>query len=113
MANFPIANYRIPMSWNIDNTTFIVHNDTKFCVHSDGSMSLEGNVKDAAYALFKYVFEKEYALGLIQISLNYGIIIYCENQIRLELYNKEKPAPEFWDELVIEFDRIVKMKVFW
>lgn len=113
MANFPMASHRIPMNWSIDNTTFIIHKSAKFCVHNDGSMSLEGSVKDAAYALFKYVFEKEYAPGLCRIDLNEALTIYCENEVRLELYNKEKPAPEFWNELVKEFNRIVKMKVFW
>lgn len=111
MANFPMASF--PMNWSIDNTTFIVHKDTKFCVHANGDMSLEGSVKDAAYGVFKYVFEKEYAPGLVRIDLNNAITIHCEGHVHLTLFDKGKKAPEFWDELVKEFDRIVKMKVFW
>lgn len=110
MANYPIASF--PMSWNIANTTFINHNGAKLCIHREGGMTLEGNVKDAAYALFKYVFEQEYVPGLEMIEANKTLIIHCKDDVRLELCENIKP-PEFWDELVKEFDRIVKMKVFW
>lgn len=111
MANFPIANFSIPSTWSIDNSTAILCNGSRLAIHADGSIVLEGNVKDAALGLIKYVVDREWVPGLLEIQINKTISIECEGDFKLCYIGKQKP--EFWDELVREFNRAAKMKAFW
>lgn len=109
MANFPMG--IIPVAWQPYNSTTIIHNGSRLAIHESGEMALDGNVKDAALGLVKYVVEREYFPGLVEIQLNKALSIDCENGFSLSYIGEKKP--EFWDELVREFDRAVKMKAFW
>jgi hypothetical protein len=108
MANFPM----IPMTYQLDNVTLIIHNGTRFSIDSEGNMKVDGSVKDAAVGLIKYVVEAEFGGDVISWELNKAIRIEREDgQYYLECITAKRPT--FWDELEKEFHRAVKMKAFW
>lgn len=102
----------IPMTWNLDNSTTIIHNDTKLAIHADGEMILEGNVKDAALGIVKYVVQREYVKGVQSWMINNTLFIdFDETGWTIGCLCPEEP--KFFKELAIEFDRLIKMKAFW
>jgi hypothetical protein len=109
MSNIPM----IPMTWNLDNTTMIIHNGTRFAIHTDGSMIIEGKVKDAALGLVKYVVQREYVRGVTSWVLNNSLLIDFDETGWTIGCLAPDGEPPFFAELAREFDRIIKMKVFW
>lgn len=108
MANFPM----IPMTWNLDNTTIILCNGTRFAIHADGNMIIEGKVKDAALGLVKYVIQNEYVRGINSWQINNALFIdFDETGWTIGCLSPEEPP--FFAELAQEFHRTIKMKAFW
>lgn len=102
----------IPMTWNLDDTTMIIHNGTRFAIHADGTMAIEGKIKDAALGLIKYIIQEEYVRGVTSWVLNNSLFIdFDETGWTIGCSSPEEP--KFFAELAREFDKIIKMKVFW
>lgn len=108
MANFPM----ISMNWDLDNSTLFLCNGSRLAIHRDGTMSLEGTTKDAAMALVKYVVQSDLVDQCISMTLNESIKIEAVGKT-YELIYLKKDKPEFWDDLVREFNKIIRMKAFW
>lgn len=108
MANFPM----IPMTLALDDCTTIIHNGSRLVITGDGEMFVEGRIKDAAVGLVKYVIWREYTPGLVSFELNKAVRIDLDKGITLKWIG-DKKEPEFFAELVTEFKRTVKMKMFW
>lgn len=98
-------------NWTLDNCMIILHNGSRLYIYPSGPMVLEGNVKDAALGLVKYVVEKEYTPGLMHISFDDCLLIDFRDGCTISYTQENKP--EFWDELQTEFNRIIKMRAFW
>jgi hypothetical protein len=99
------------------------HNDTTLTIPIDGSITIDGNARDAAKALFNYVLEKmEYLdsdrtirrkekltfirLNKVMLSLDKKIVLFYP------LVKNDKPAPEEFFQLKIEFDKLTRLLVF-
>ncbi len=108
MANFPMS---FPMTWNIDNTTYIRNGKSTIAIHRDGEMLLKGDLKEAALGLMHFAIDEQLnEEPCIEISFNESLCINYEKGITFS-YLKSKPI--FWDELMQECERIKKLKVFW
>ncbi len=105
MANFPM----VPMTWDLDNATFLEHEHGRLVIHRNEGMRLEGSVKDAALALMKYA-TSEFCQGCDSVILNDTLHIEYEDGIQFSCAGDKPP---FWDELIKECDRIVRMRAFW
>jgi len=112
MANFPMS---FPITWDLDNTTFIKHEDNYLAIHANGEIVIQGEVKKVAHGLAKYVFEKEYITGLHELQINKIISINFEGGIKIKYLGVEPPT--YWKEFTQEFEsisnRMNKMRVFW
>ena len=109
MANFPMS---FPVTWDIDNTTYIRNDVATMAIHRDGEILLKGNLKEAALGLINYAIDEHInEEPCIEITLNGSLCINYENGIVISFIGKEKPI--FWDELMQECERIKKLKAFW
>lgn len=106
MANFPMS---FPVTWDIDNTTYIKNERATLAVHRDSTVMLEGPVKEAALALLDYAINAQDSC--IGMELNGALNIDYEHGISISFVGNKKP--EFWDDLLAEFNRLKKMRVFW
>ena len=109
MINNP--SWIIPGSSGSDSDITLPSKGSILVLDGNGTMYLEGSVKLAALDLVKYA-SNEYSHGLVKISFNNVLIISFKDGIELQLVSLTK-KPDFWDELVQEFNKIVKMKIFW
>jgi hypothetical protein len=110
MAAFPGPSWTLPGFSGPGDMTF-ESEGSLLTLHGNGTISLKGPVKIAALNLIKHITE-EFSHGLIEINLNRVLLINFKGKIELRLVNVEE-KPDFWDEFVQEFNKIVSMKIFW
>ena len=108
MSNIPM----ISMNWDLDKQTLFLCNGSRLAICRDGTIMLDGTTKDAAMALVKYVIQSDLVDQCISMTLNESVKIEAVGKT-YELTYLKKDKPEFWDELVREFNKIIKMKAFW
>jgi len=129
MANIPGIFYTFPgvmyasvMEEPIKDYVFTHHNTT-LTISIDGSIIIDGNPRDAAKALFNYVLEElDYLDSERSILTNKKLTFMKLNKVSLSLDKKiilsypmvknDKPAPEEFFQLKIEFDKLTKLMVF-
>lgn len=112
MANFPMNPLKVPVTWDLNLVTVVSHNQSKIGFRGDGEVLLEGNLKDAALAFVKYVVDRECTDGTVRVEINKCVSIDCANNFELS-YVGEKEEPEFWNDFVQEYNRIIRMRAFW
>lgn len=108
MSNLPM----VPMVWDLNLVTIISINESRIGFRADGEVLLEGNLKDAALAFVKYIVDRECTDGTVRVEINKCVAIDCKDNFTLS-YMGDKEKPEFWDEFVEEYDRIIRMRAFW
>lgn len=108
MANIPGKG--IPYGGYAISQTEMRYDGSCLIVNATGEITIKGSIKAAAVALHKFV-SGECCNKTITFILNDAIKIDIENGFKLTYLKENKP--DFFDELVIEFERINKLKAFW
>ncbi len=105
-----MASLQIPIAWDIDEYTLLSHGKGKLAIHAKEGMAIEGSIQDAAIALVKYS-EQELAGGALLVFLNRTLTIELDGKgIKFDYAGSK---PKFWDALMVECNRIMKMRAFW
>jgi hypothetical protein len=114
MSNIPMSfTHLIPIGFGaMKDKTIITHQGSTLSIDSDGEMLLDGSSKMIALGLVKYIIESEWQLGMISFELNHVLRIESNDNIFSIHYVKDN-KPDFFDELVKDFNRVVNMKAFW
>jgi hypothetical protein len=113
MANFPMALFpipnRLPGYYGIPPQDMVFeYKGSSFTITKDGTGILEGNVKDAAFAILKHVISFS-EIRMRPISVSQMEFDYKEDVISLK-WNGTKP--DFFDEMNLQFERLSKLMVF-
>ena len=111
MANFPMLN-NVPSVWGpIITDVIIAHNNTILNIRIN-NIILNGNIKDAAHGLLKYVLGKYSKSDCKIYSFRFT---WTENIVTIHWDPNEiafNVKPEYFDSLKYEFDRLGKLLTF-
>jgi hypothetical protein len=83
----------------------------------EDGVTYEGDLKDVALMFAKHIYNNYNGYTHYTINNNFQVV-HADNIFSLSwIIKSEKrpdiPEPEWWNEFSKEFDRIMKMKVFW
>ncbi len=84
------------------------YEDGYLAFSSNGTIKIEGNIKNAALALFKHILNKN---GTITWVGYIKIICIPGKPYTLE-WGSAGSKPEHWDEFKKEYERICELKIF-
>lgn len=100
-----------------EDSTIMKHNNTSLIISNDGTLEINGTIKDAAYALFKVILQL--SQDSTSISYNNCILVKSKEFITIEWIgrgiinsNLVKPKPKFWDEFKLQFEELNSLKAF-
>lgn len=96
-----------------EETTIICNEHGKLTIDENANMILTGTVKNMAMALVKYMIIDQWDSHITSYQIDYALSITLNLDGDFILSYAGQNKPEFFDELTLEFNKVIKLKAFW
>lgn len=113
MSNIPMNHSHVNFKPLRTGTTIIYNEFGSLEIDKNANMILTGTVKNMAMALIKYMIIDQWDSHMTSYEIDYALRISLDSNGDFYLSCPREDKPEFFDELALEFDRIIKFKAFW